>query len=74
MFILIENINKKNYNYFKIAPIGTKSHAIAVILATIYHPKKIEIIYDNPIRKTKRTTGYGNIIVCNITSLTKDLR
>lgn len=52
-----------------IAPIGTKPHAIGAILYAIKHPDKVEIVYDNPIRKVHRTEGIGKVLMCNITKL-----
>lgn len=52
-----------------VAPIGTKPHAIGAILYAIKHPDKVEIVYDNPIRKVHRTEGIGKVLMCNITKL-----
>lgn len=70
--ILMQIIKDNKYNYVKVAPIGTKPHAIGVMLASILNPKKIEIIYDNPIRKVKRTEGIGKTTVCNVNELIND--
>jgi hypothetical protein len=56
----------------KIAPIGTKPHAIGAILFAIKYPLKVELIYDNPIRKKTRTDGVGKIIDCSVYKLLKD--
>lgn len=37
----------------KVAPIGTKPHAIGAILFALSRPELVEIIYDHPIRKPK---------------------
>lgn len=55
----------------KVAPIGTKPHAIGAILFAIKHPLKIELIYDNPKRGKKRTEGVGRIIECFVYKLLK---
>jgi hypothetical protein len=55
----------------KVAPIGTKPHTIASILYAIKNPGTTELVFDNPIRKKKRTDGIGKI---SITSVTKLLR
>jgi hypothetical protein len=60
---------KDERRLFRIAPIGTKPHAIGVILSALKHPNQIEIIFDNPKKIKKRTTGYGNIVVTNATKL-----
>ncbi|MCX6250568.1 MAG: hypothetical protein NTX61_07445 [Bacteroidetes bacterium] len=56
----------------KIAPIGTKPHAIGAILFAIKHPLKVELIYDNPKRVKKRTDGVGKIIECSVYKLLKE--
>ena len=70
-FFLLKKILKKPPIDYKliIAPIGTKPHVIAAILLAIKFPEQVEIIYDNPERKNKRTEGTGLINVCNINSL-----
>jgi hypothetical protein len=56
-----------------VAPIGTKPHAIAAILFAIKNQKHVEVVYDNPKRKINRTDGEGQIIVCNISSLLREI-
>jgi hypothetical protein len=41
----------------KIAPIGTKPHAIASVLYAIANPGYVELVYDHPVRKKRRTEG-----------------
>lgn len=56
----------------KVAPIGTKPHAIgAIIFATKYFDN-VELVYDNPIRKKKRTKGIGKIVECKACKLIKE--
>lgn len=43
--------------YLKIAPIGTKPHALGAILYKLFHPRRVEIVYDHPKRRVKRTSG-----------------
>lgn len=56
----------------KVAPIGTKPHAIAAILFAIKNPLKVELIYDNPKRVKKRTEGVGKILECSVYKLLND--
>lgn len=53
----------------KIAPIGTKPHAIGAMLYAIKESKSTELIYDNPKRKKQRTVGVGNIIESFVSKL-----
>lgn len=50
----------------KIAPIGTKPHALGAILFALCAERPVELVYDHPIRKAKRTTGSANILVYNV--------
>ncbi len=47
----------------KIAPIGTKPHALGAVMYAIAHPNEVELVYDHPIRKAKRTEGSGRLLV-----------
>lgn len=55
----------------KIAPIGTKPHAIAALLFACCFPRETELVYDNPIRKKKRTEGVDVISVTCVSDLVK---
>lgn len=49
----------------KVAPIGTKPHAIGALLFALSRPD-VEIIYDHPIRKADRTSGVARLCVYDI--------
>ena len=53
----------------KIAPIGTKPHALGAILFTLRTQRLVEIVYDHPIRKPNRTIGSANILVYEVEHL-----
>lgn len=53
----------------KIAPIGTKPHALGAILYAISSPSTVELVYDHPIRKSKRTSGAAQILVYHLSTL-----
>lgn len=42
----------------KIALIGTKPHALGAIMFRLAYPDKVEILYDHPIKKQKRSSGF----------------
>ena len=50
----------------KVAPIGTKPHALGAVLFTLWTNRPVEIVYDHPIRKPNRTIGSANILVYEI--------
>jgi hypothetical protein len=70
VFQLLQNIHSESPSgKLKVAIIGTKPHGIGAILYAIKEPYNIEIIYDNPIRKTKRTEGVGKVIEWNVSEI-----
>lgn len=73
VYILLTKILKSSQSgKIRIAPIGTKPHAIAAILFAIKYPLKVELIYDNPKRKKERTEGVGKIVECSVYKLLND--
>lgn len=67
----LDNIRDKNQDkQLKIAPIGTKPHALAAIMYYLNHPE-VEIIYDHPVRKTGRTDGTSKLHVYHVSALVK---
>ncbi|MDF2432025.1 MAG: hypothetical protein JWP44_1656 [Mucilaginibacter sp.] len=73
VYMLLTKIAEKKPTFkIKLAPIGTKPHAIAAMLFAIKHPKTVELVYDNPKRKKQRTEGIGNVIECLISKLIKE--
>ena len=53
----------------KIAPIGTKPHAVGAILYAIANPDIVELVYDHPIRKARRTEGTARLLAYNVSCL-----
>jgi hypothetical protein len=47
----------------KVAPIGTKPHAVGAILHALAYPDRVELIYDHPVRKPGRTEGEFRTLV-----------
>lgn len=67
----LDNIRDKNKGkQLKIAPIGTKPHALAAIMYYLNHPE-VEIIYDHPVRKSGRTDGASRLHVYHVSALVK---
>ncbi len=71
-FLLNEILKESETRKIKVAPIGTKPHAIGAILFAIKNPEKVELIYDNPIRRNKRTDGTGKVIECFVSRLIEE--
>jgi len=55
--------------FMKIAPLGTKPHAMAALLFACCYPRDTEIVYDNPVRVKKRTNGVGKVSVTCVSDL-----
>lgn len=73
VYMLLDKIHKKSpRSKIKLAPIGTKPHAIGAFLFAIKHPKEVEIVYDNPKRKVERTSGVGLIVVSDVSKLIRE--
>ncbi|MEK6743058.1 MAG: hypothetical protein AABZ15_05595 [Nitrospirota bacterium] len=64
LFYALEDI-VKDYpdDMLKIAPIGTKPHALGAVLFAIANNRSVELIYDHPIRKPSRTKGSSKLLV-----------
>lgn len=58
--------NDNSCPLIKIAPIGTKPHALGALLFSILSTKRVSFIYDNPIKKSKRTSGLGLVHVYDV--------
>ncbi len=60
LFNALESIAQRHPNeLLKIAPIGTKPHALGAFLYPLKTRKNVEFIYDFPIRSKNRTVGVG---------------
>jgi len=68
-FMLDEIFNDNHQCRMMVAPIGTKPHAVGAIIYATKHPRKVEILYDNPKRTLHRTEGVGRVSICDVTKL-----
>jgi hypothetical protein len=70
LFYLLQDI-AESYprDILKIAPIGTKPHALGAILYALSSPNTVEIVYDHPIRKPTRTAGTARLLVYHVSVL-----
>ena len=57
----------------KIAPLGTRPHALGAVLFALNGGPKVELVYDNPTPATQRSDGTGNILVYDVTSMVSSL-
>lgn len=55
----------------RIAPIGTKPHALGAVLLKLIYPTRVDIIYDHPIRKSGRTKGKSKTLCYRLNPFTE---
>ncbi len=53
----------------KVAPLGTRPHALGAVMLAIRKPRRIELIYDHPIPSATRSTGTGLLLVYEISPI-----
>jgi hypothetical protein len=61
--VLTELADRYETAALKVAPIGTKPHAVGAILHALAHPDRVELVYDHPERKPGRTEGEFRTLV-----------
>ena len=57
----------------KVAPLGTRPHALGAVLFALNRGPGVELVYDNPTPATQRSDGAGNILVYDVTSMLSSL-
>ena len=63
LFYVLEDVLKAYpHDHIKIAPIGTKPHALGAVLLCVASARTIELVYDHPRRKKQRTTGAAHLL------------
>jgi hypothetical protein len=67
LFYRLQEISQRYADHtLKIAPIGTKPHAVGAILYAMVCPEVVELVYDHPIRKAERTIGSARLLVYHV--------
>lgn len=69
MFVLEDIALQWPAEVLKLAPIGTKPHALGAILFYLASTRPIELVYDHPIRKPNRTKGASRVSVYHVSLL-----
>jgi len=57
--------------HLRVAPIGTKPHALGAVLYAIDNPTLVELIYDHPVRSKGRTRGSRGVYVYEVSAFVK---
>jgi len=65
-FILQEIMTDRPGDHLRVAPIGTKPHALGAVLMACVAPQRIELVYDHPKRKPRRTVGKETCFVYSL--------
>lgn len=60
--------NKIDGRYLRVAPLGTKPHALGAVLYAIRNSAQVELIYDHPVRSKGRTFGSRAVYVYEVSS------
>jgi hypothetical protein len=72
-FYAIEDIAKQTLGAFiKLAPVGTKPHALGAVLYSLASAQGVEIVYDNPKRKSGRTEGLNHFLLYEISAFLRN--
>jgi hypothetical protein len=70
IFYLLDRIATENLDgLLRIAPIGTKPHALGAVLFKVVSTYRVELVYDHPIRKPGRTSGSDMLHVYHVSAL-----
>jgi hypothetical protein len=67
-YVLQEIAESYPRDLLKIAPIGTKPHALGAVLYALVSRRNVELVYDHPIRKKDRTEGASRLLVYHISA------
>lgn len=66
-FALLEDLwDRRGREYMKVAMIGTKPHSLGAVLFALAHPGDVELLYDHPVRKEKRTQGKSRLLIYHV--------
>ena len=72
MYTLMDIADDYPQALLKIAPLGTRPHALGAVMLAILSPERIELIYDHPIPSTARSTGTGPLLVYELSPFYKN--
>ena len=70
----LELLRENPEKTLRIAPIGTKPHALGAVLLKLIYPDRVDLIYDHPIRQKKRTNGRSNTICYRLNPFKEEIK
>lgn len=66
-YAILDDIRQQHRDkLIKIAPIGTKPHALGAVLFKIHNESSVDLVYDHPVRKPGRTSGASSALLYNL--------
>lgn len=69
LYYVLEDIGRRfPEGALRIAPIGTKPHALGAVLFALLSARPVELLYDHPVRKDRRTMGSARVCVYHVSS------
>lgn len=68
VFHTLASVEAESSTPVKVAPIGTKPHALAAVLYAIRRAGEVELVYDHPVRTAKRTKGASRALVYHVST------
>ena len=63
MYTLDDILTDYPNKLLKVAPLGTRPHALGSVMSAIRNQERIELVYDHPIPRAVRSAGTGSILV-----------
>lgn len=63
--------NRVHHKHLRVAPIGTKPHALGAVLYAVLNPLRTELIYDHPVHMPGRTIGSRGLYVYSVSDFVR---
>lgn len=71
-YVLTDIFKERPNQYFKVATIGTKPHALGAVLRAVIDPgSRMELVYDHIRRKPRRTAGIDHCLVYDVSGFVR---
>ena len=73
-YVLAELSNENPGRFLRVAPIGTKPHAVGAVLYYLTHEATVEILYDHPVPDAGSTVGVSRMCVYDLSGFLEGIR
>jgi hypothetical protein len=72
LYYLLEDIAKERpSDILQVAMVGTKPHALGAVLFSLLSRRRVELVYDHPVRKATRTAGKDRLLLYDLSSFAR---